>query len=253
MKLAGARALITGGSEGIGQGIAAALLAKGAQVAIMARNEDKLRSRRPRSAPWPSRRREPEEDAERAVADGGEGVRRHRHPGQQRGHRLLRAAGRAGHESSSSASSPSTSPAPCSWAGRRPATSWRRTAGSSSTSRPPAGWRGQDATAYSGCKFALRGMTECWRAELRPHNVRVTLVNPSEVQTPFFAKVGASRSCREKKLRPRRSPTPSSARWRSTTGGSSPSSRCLPRIRSRGLFSCFPACGWRLYFAIFSP
>jgi 3-oxoacyl-[acyl-carrier protein] reductase len=40
-------------------------------------------------------------------------------------------------------------------------------------------------SAYSGSKFALRGMTECWREELRRHNVRVTLVNPSEVQTGF--------------------------------------------------------------------
>ncbi|MDD3558572.1 MAG: SDR family NAD(P)-dependent oxidoreductase [Melioribacteraceae bacterium] len=41
-------------------------------------------------------------------------------------------------------------------------------------------------TAYAASKFALRGMTECWRAELRPFNVRVILINPSEVQTPFF-------------------------------------------------------------------
>ena len=44
---------------------------------------------------------------------------------------------------------------------------------------------GAQSTAYSGSKFALRGMTECWREELRRHNVRVTLVNPSEVQTGF--------------------------------------------------------------------
>lgn len=41
-------------------------------------------------------------------------------------------------------------------------------------------------TAYAASKFALRGMTECWRAELRPFNIRVILINPSEVQTPFF-------------------------------------------------------------------
>lgn len=40
-------------------------------------------------------------------------------------------------------------------------------------------------SVYSGSKFALRGMTECWQAELRPHNVRVILVNPSEVTTAF--------------------------------------------------------------------
>jgi len=40
-------------------------------------------------------------------------------------------------------------------------------------------------TVYSSSKFALRGMTECWRAELRKHNVRVILINPSEVVTAF--------------------------------------------------------------------
>lgn len=49
-----------------------------------------------------------------------------------------------------------------------------------------AGVRGYPgATAYAGSKFALRGMTECWRAELRKFNIRVMLINPSEVQTPF--------------------------------------------------------------------
>lgn len=44
-------------------------------------------------------------------------------------------------------------------------------------------------TAYAATKFALRGMTECWRAELRPYNVRVMLINPSEVMTDFAANV----------------------------------------------------------------
>lgn len=38
---------------------------------------------------------------------------------------------------------------------------------------------------YAATKFALRGMTESWRRELREHNVRVMLVNPSEVMTSF--------------------------------------------------------------------
>ncbi len=45
-------------------------------------------------------------------------------------------------------------------------------------------------TAYVASKFALKGMTECWRAELRPHNIRVMLVNPSEVQTNFVVNSG---------------------------------------------------------------
>jgi 3-oxoacyl-[acyl-carrier protein] reductase len=40
-------------------------------------------------------------------------------------------------------------------------------------------------TVYASSKFALKGMTECWRDELRRHNVRVVLVNPSEVQTEW--------------------------------------------------------------------
>ncbi|MCS7003869.1 MAG: SDR family oxidoreductase [Cytophagales bacterium] len=45
-------------------------------------------------------------------------------------------------------------------------------------------------TAYVASKFALAGMTECWRAELRKHNIRVMLVNPSEVQTNFAQNSG---------------------------------------------------------------
>lgn len=45
-------------------------------------------------------------------------------------------------------------------------------------------------TAYTATKFALKGMSECWRAELRQHNVRVIHVNPSEVQTDFFVNSG---------------------------------------------------------------
>ena len=40
-------------------------------------------------------------------------------------------------------------------------------------------------TIYAASKFALRGMTQCWQAELRRHNIRVILVDPSEVATAF--------------------------------------------------------------------
>jgi 3-oxoacyl-[acyl-carrier protein] reductase len=56
-------------------------------------------------------------------------------------------------------------------------------------------------TAYYASKFAVRGMTECWRAELRKHNVRVMLVNPSEVVTDFFASNGLTQKVNETKLR----------------------------------------------------
>jgi 3-oxoacyl-[acyl-carrier protein] reductase len=56
-----------------------------------------------------------------------------------------------------------------------------------------AGVRGAaNGTSYYASKFAVRGMTECWRAELRQHNVRVFLINPSEVLTNFAATAGFS-------------------------------------------------------------
>ena len=40
-------------------------------------------------------------------------------------------------------------------------------------------------SVYCASKFALRGLTYCWRSELRGDNIRVMLVNPSEVPTAF--------------------------------------------------------------------
>jgi len=40
-------------------------------------------------------------------------------------------------------------------------------------------------SVYAASKFAVRGMTQSWQAELRKYNIRVVLVNPSEVATAF--------------------------------------------------------------------
>jgi len=66
-----------------------------------------------------------------------------------------------------------------------------------------AGQRGYaGGTAYSTSKFALTGLTECWRAELRKSNIRVMQVNPSEVMTNFVAASGRElRPYSERKLR----------------------------------------------------
>jgi 3-oxoacyl-[acyl-carrier protein] reductase len=64
-----------------------------------------------------------------------------------------------------------------------------------------AGQRGYaGGTTYVSTKFALSGMTDCWRAELRKYNVRVMQVNPSEVQTNFFVSAGSARSTNATKL-----------------------------------------------------
>jgi len=46
------------------------------------------------------------------------------------------------------------------------------------------------ATPYAASKWALRGISQCWQAELRPHGIRVVCVCPSEVQTNFGGKAG---------------------------------------------------------------
>ena len=43
----------------------------------------------------------------------------------------------------------------------------------------------KNGSIYSSSKFAVRCLTQCWQAELRPHNIRVCQINPSEVTTAF--------------------------------------------------------------------
>jgi 3-oxoacyl-[acyl-carrier protein] reductase len=47
-----------------------------------------------------------------------------------------------------------------------------------------------NSTPYAATKWAVRGISQCWQAELRPHGIRVVSVCPSEVQTNFAGKVG---------------------------------------------------------------
>jgi 3-oxoacyl-[acyl-carrier protein] reductase len=65
-----------------------------------------------------------------------------------------------------------------------------------------AGIRGfANGSVYASSKFALRGMTQCWQAELRKHNVRVFLINPSEVVTSFGTSEGKQKQEVPNKLR----------------------------------------------------
>jgi len=43
----------------------------------------------------------------------------------------------------------------------------------------------KNGSIYSSSKFAVRSLTQCWQSELRPFNIRVSQVNPSEVTTAF--------------------------------------------------------------------
>jgi 3-oxoacyl-[acyl-carrier protein] reductase len=45
-------------------------------------------------------------------------------------------------------------------------------------------------TAYAGSKWSVRGISQCWQAELRPHGIRVICICPSEVQTNWMGRTG---------------------------------------------------------------
>ncbi|MDH3215513.1 MAG: SDR family oxidoreductase [Candidatus Krumholzibacteria bacterium] len=64
-----------------------------------------------------------------------------------------------------------------------------------------AGLKGYEGgTVYAASKFALRGMTMCWQAELRRHNIRVILINPSEVATAIGSRERIEREAAANKL-----------------------------------------------------
>jgi 3-oxoacyl-[acyl-carrier protein] reductase len=60
----------------------------------------------------------------------------------------------------------------------------------------------EGGTIYAATKFALRAMTQCWQAELRKHNIRVFLINPSEVATAIGNAERVEREAPANKLRP---------------------------------------------------
>jgi uncharacterized protein len=47
---------------------------------------------------------------------------------------------------------------------------------------------------YSATKFAISGLTESWRRELGPRGVRVTLLLPAAVETPFLERANRARA-----------------------------------------------------------
>ena len=61
----------------------------------------------------------------------------------------------------------------------------------------------KNGSIYSSSKFAVRCLTQCWQAELRPHNIRVCQINPSEVTTAFGNSERVEREDVDNKLTPR--------------------------------------------------
>jgi 3-oxoacyl-[acyl-carrier protein] reductase len=191
MKIESAKALVTGGSEGIGRGIAEGLVARGAEVVITGRREETLRRAAEEiGAGWIQGDVGVEADAVRTVADF---VDRHG--------RIDLLVNNAGFGTFAPLVETSLEDLEAVYRtnvygaflmAREAAKHFiRQGSGNLVNIASTSGLKGgAHGTAYSSSKFALRGMTECWRDELRRHDVRVILINPSEVQTEFFGKVG---------------------------------------------------------------
>lgn len=203
MKLSDARALVTGGSSGIGREVARVLAEQGAEVAICGRDEKRLR--------------------EAASAIGATAI-----PGdvsvEADAVRIVRetiAAFPAYNVLVNNAAIGAFAPLMDATAddmrrvwevnvlgatlmARESARHFvRRRYGSIVNIGSTSGLRaGPGSSAYASTKFALRGLTESWRAELRTHGIRVMLLNPSEVVTEFAARVGRGQDDNPSKLHP---------------------------------------------------
>lgn len=203
MNLDGAVALVTGGSEGIGKAIAEALIAESSKVTITGRREDVLRDAAEEiGADWIVGDVGVESDAVRTVAEVIEKHGRLDILVNNAGYGTFKPLVELGAEEFDGVFRTNVFGAFV--MAREAARQFvKQGSGELINISSTAGLKGgQGMTAYTGSKFALRGMTECWRDELRRHDVRVMLVNPSEVVTEFATKVGYKQEVSDKKLRP---------------------------------------------------
>lgn len=203
MWLNDAKVLVTGGSSGIGYGIAQLLVERGAQVAICGRNEARLREAAAAIGATPVQGDvSVEADAVRMVrqvidAFGDYNV-------------LVNNAGIGGFAPLVEVTEAQmrrlweVNVLGATLMARESARHFvARKSGNIVNVASTAGLRaGPGGSAYASTKFALRGLSESWRAELRQHDIRVMLINPSEVITEFFERAGGAQEDNPTKLHP---------------------------------------------------
>jgi 3-oxoacyl-[acyl-carrier protein] reductase len=202
MKLQGAAALVTGGSSGIGFSIAKTLVEAGTRVAITGRDEKRLYKAAEMLNAVPIRA---------DVSNEADVQRTMREVLQAFDHLdiLINNAGfgvfkkLVDMDKASFEAVFATNVTGAMLMGREAARHFiQRNTGNIVNICSTASLRGApNGTAYYSSKFALRGMTECWRGELRQYNIRVFLVNPSEVLTNFGAAAGFTQKENPTKLR----------------------------------------------------
>lgn len=203
MRLEDAKVLVTGGSTGIGYGIAGALVERGARVAISGRDESRLKqaaaaigaigipgdvSVEAEAARMVSRTIEAFGDYNVLVNNAGIGVFGPLLETTAADMRRVWEVNVLG----------------ATLVARESARHFvQRKYGDIINISSTSGLRGgAGSSAYASTKFALRGLTEVWRAELRTHNVRVMLLNPSEVVTEFAQRAGHAQQVNPFKLIP---------------------------------------------------
>ena len=202
MHLKNSVALITGGSAGIGRSIAETLAASGARVAITGRDKARLEEAAKSLGAFP---------IQADVANEADVLRTYREVLAQFGDLdiLVNNAGVGTFKSLVDMDRAAfdavfaTNVTGAMLMGREAAKQFiQRNRGNIINIASTASLRGAaNGTAYYASKFALRGMTECWRAELRKHNIRVMQVNPSEVLSNFAATAGFAQKANASKLR----------------------------------------------------
>ena len=203
MELKDTVALVTGGSEGIGRAIAEALVGQGCEVTITGRREETVRNTAEQlGLDWIVGDVGNEDDAARTV---GSVIAKHGRLDilvNNAGYGLFKPLVDTTFEELQSVYRTNVF-GPFLMAREAARQFIKQGSGELINISSTSGLKGSSGrTAYGSSKFALRGMTECWRDELRRHNVRVMLVNPSEVMTNFAEKAGVDREISDKKLRP---------------------------------------------------
>ena len=204
MELRDRVSLITGGAEGIGRAIAEALSGEGCKVTITGRREDAVRATAEElGLDWIAADVGNEADAARTVSSVVEKHGRLDILVNNAGYGLFKPLVDTTFEELQAVYHTNVF-GPFLMAREAARQFIKQSSGEMINISSTSGLKGSGSrTAYGSSKFALRGMTECWRDELRRHNVRVMLVNPSEVMTNFAAKAGVEREESDKKLRPK--------------------------------------------------
>src|SRR5262245_36519183 len=202
MELHGATVLVTGGSSGIGLAVANALSLAGAKVAITGRDEKRLTQAAHGTKVLPVRA---------DVTNEADVLRTYEEVLRSFGHLdvLVNNAGRGvfkpliDMQRAEFDAVQATNMTGAMLMAREAAKHFiSRKRGNIVNIGSTASHRGApNGTAYYASKAALRSMTECWRAELRQYNIRVFLVNPSEVVTGFAAASGFAQKDNPTKLR----------------------------------------------------